>query len=297
MNENPFEDPQQPPAGPPRTSGKAVASLVLGICSFFFSILTGLPAIILGALALGDIKRNPQVEGKGMAIAGITTGSIGTVMLLGCVALLLPAVQAAREAARRNLSMNNMKQIVLAAHNHESAYKQFPKASGNMRGEGAELSWRVHLLPFLEQQALYDQFHMDEPWDSPHNKTLIDQMPAVYQCPNLVGQPGHTVYLAVTGPNAIFFSDDMGATFQSIRDGSSNTIMFVEADPSEAVPWTKPDDWQCDPNNPTAGLGGIRPGVFLAAFADGSVQAISNDIDPATMHAMTTRNGREVVNR
>ncbi|MCL4191413.1 MAG: DUF1559 domain-containing protein, partial [Thermoguttaceae bacterium] len=97
------------------------------------------------------------------------------------VALLLPAVQAAREAARRSQSMNNLKQIGLAMHNYYDSYRTLP-AQANYDPQGKPLlSWRVQLLPFLEQQALYAQFHQDEPWDSAHNKTLIDKMPPVYR--------------------------------------------------------------------------------------------------------------------
>src|SRR5262245_60819279 len=92
----------------PQTSGMAITSFVLGIVSFFCSIVTGLPAIILGAIALGKIKRSQgQLTGDGFAIAGIVTGAVSSLMILPImVALLLPAVQAAREAARRNHSMS-----------------------------------------------------------------------------------------------------------------------------------------------------------------------------------------------
>src|SRR5262245_66309297 len=97
------------------------------------------------------------------------------------LALLLPAVQAAREAARRNQSINNMKQITLGMQNHFTAKQTFP-APGGAPG-ASQLSWRVHILPFIEEEALYKEFHLDEPWDSPHNKALIAKMPAVFRNP------------------------------------------------------------------------------------------------------------------
>jgi type II secretory pathway pseudopilin PulG len=211
------------------------------------------------------------------------------------VALLLPAVQAAREAARRSQSMNNLKQLMLALHNNHDVRKRFP-AHASYDAEGKPLlSWRVYILPFLEAGELYKQFHLDEPWDSPHNKQLIDFMPDVFANPNLVGEAGKTNYLAVVGSECVFNGTAMGMSFRSITDGTSKTILLVEADADRAVTWTKPDDWQYDANNPAAGLGGLRPGGWLAAFADGSVQFISNDVDRETLKALFTRAGQEVV--
>ena len=283
----------------PRTSGMAISSLVLGISSFLCWIFTGLPAIILGAIALRDIKRSGgQLNGEGMAIAGIVCGSISMLIIIPAilVALLLPAVQAAREAARRSMSTNNTKQISLGMLNHSEARGALP-AAGNADVEGSQLSWRVHILPYLEQQALYEQFHLDEPWDSEHNRALIAQMPAVFKDPNDRLAPGKTAYLAVTGPGTAFGDGATGPQIRDFTDGLSNTIVLVEADPDQAVEWTKPDDWQLDPANPMAGLGRSRPGGFLATFADGSVQFIPAGTDPGTMNAMMTHAGDEPVIR
>ena len=107
--------------------------------------------------------------------------------------IMLPAVQAARQAARRMQSSNNLKQIGLAFHNFHDAYRTLPAAAGlNDDGEPM-LSWRVALLPFLEEAALYEEFHLDEPWDSEHNITLLERMPAVYRHPSRNTQPGYTV--------------------------------------------------------------------------------------------------------
>lgn len=283
-----------------RTSGLAITSLVLGILSFLFSILTGIPAIICGIIALIKINNSQgAVGGSGLAIGGIATGSVGTVLLGGCIALLLPAVQAAREAARTNQSMNQMKQIGLAMHNYESANRQFPAAGlKDAEGQGPGLSWRVHLLPYLEtpeSAGLYEQFNLDEPWDSDHNLPLADQMPAMYMCPTSTAPPGHTVYLLATGPGTAFQGGVEGPTFRDITDGTSKTIMLVEADDSEAVPWTKPDDWLFDPNNPTQGLGNQHPYFWLAAMWDISIQRVPNDTPPQEVADRMTASGREPV--
>jgi hypothetical protein len=159
----------------------------------------------------------------------------------------------------------------------------------------------VHILPFIEQQALYDQFHLDEPWDSPHNKTLIAKMPEIYRCPNSVAKPdaGMTNYVGVVGKDGIFVrpknGDRLGTGMREIRDGTSNTIMTLEVPDETAVVWTKPTDFTPDKDEPTKGLTGLRPGGFQAGFADGSVRFIAETIDVGMLQALFTKNGGEPV--
>ncbi|MFP6674634.1 MAG: DUF1559 domain-containing protein, partial [Pirellulaceae bacterium] len=204
---NPYSGPSKE-RGPTKGStncGQATASLILGLLTpFCFSFLTGIPALILGVIALQKISRSGgQLKGQGMAITGVVTGGAGT--LFSCMllpALLLPAVQSAREAARQQVSLNNMKQIGFAMNVHHDLHGAFP-AAGSVDGDSAAglgLSWRVHLLPILDQSALYNQFHLDEPWDSPHNKSLLPMMPELYQSPNMP-RGEVTLYLGVVQRN------------------------------------------------------------------------------------------------
>lgn len=203
------------------------------------------------------------------------------------IALLLPAVQSARTAARRAQSMNNLKQLVLAMLAYHDSHGSFPgRAIADDEGKPL-LSWRVKLLPYLEQQGLYEQFHLDEPWDSPHNRTLIGAMPAVYRSPMSKAEPDKTNYLAPTG-EGMLFEGTKGKSFRDIKDGTSNTIMIVEVDDEAAVAWTKPDDWEMNSEKPLAGLGGLFPQGFNAAFADGHVSFIDKSIDPKLFRAMLT---------
>lgn len=209
------------------------------------------------------------------------------------VALLLPAVQAAREAARRTQSMNNLKQIALAMHIHADVHGTFPaRAITNDEGEPL-LSWRVALLPYLEQEELYEQFHLDEPWDSEHNRALIEKMPLAFANPNLAEQ-GMTNYLLPYGEGTTYENDD-AFRIRDITDGTSNTIMAVEADAREAVIWTKPDDLEYNSALPLNGLGGLRAGGFLASLWDGSVHFISNTVDLDSLRGMMTHAGGEIV--
>jgi hypothetical protein len=201
---------------------------------------------------------------------------------------LLPAVQAAREAARRAQSTNNMKQIGLAMLNYCDANRKFPPAYTADKQGKPLLSWRVLILPYLDQAALYGQFHLDEPWDSEHNKKLIDLMPPEYRNPNAAAGPGLTNYLTVRGEHTAFPGKE-GIALQQITDGTSYTIMAVEADNERSVPWTKLDDFQYDDKNPMAGLFGMRPGGVLAAFCDGSVRLIPAQIGPDNLKAFFIR--------
>jgi hypothetical protein len=223
--------------------------------------------------------------------------SVATVGVL--VALLLPAVQAAREAARRNVSANNMKQIMLALLNYESAKRGFP-AHANYDANGKPLlSWRVHILPFMEEHVLYSRFHLDEPWDSPHNKQLLPLMPKVYQEPSSglseADDQFKTHYLGVVGEPYVFTGNREGRKIKQITDGTANTIAVVQVDDAAAVPWTKPDDWRPNDANLMEPFDrSLHTGVFLAAFVDGHITAVANQVDPATLKAMLTVGGGEV---
>lgn len=212
------------------------------------------------------------------------------------VALLLPAVQAAREAARRNQSTNNMKQLMLALLNYESANGQFPPHAIYSADGQPLLSWRVAILPYLEQQALYDQFHLDEPWDSEHNRALIAQMPAILLDPSsgLTPEQGRTHYVGPVGEGAFFTGTNQGLGMREITDGTSNTIAVLQVDEAQAAVWTKPDDWAYDKATPLRGLhGSPHPGIFLAAFADGHVTPVAEAVDAETFGKMLTVAGGE----
>jgi len=303
----PSQQPYQPPGSGEEertgTSGKAIASLVLGLVSIVGMCFTAIPGLILGIMGLGDINRSRgRLGGKGMAVFGIVLSSLGLIwtvvgLLIG---MMLPAVQAVRTAARSTQSMNNMRQLSLGMLNYESAYGEFPKQ--DMGG----LSWRVHILKYTEHGYLYDQFNLDEPWDSPNNIQLLDQMPDIYDCPN-VGSlpPGFTVYqvpytdldVNPDGLRALFDTSGEGVRFGNITDGSSNTIALLEVDAAAAVEWTKPADWEYDPSDPTRDLGNVNNGSISVSFADGSVQRVPANIDPETMKALFTRDAGDTAPR
>ncbi len=197
---------------------------------------------------------------------------------------LAPVVRWATLSAARGQASNSLKQLNLAAINcADTSGGKLPAVASYDKAGKPLLSWRVHLLPYLEQDALYKEFHLDEPWDSEHNKKLIAKMPKVFQSSNRkLNEQGKTVFLAPTGKGTTWPGTTGLSYPASFPDGTSNTILFVLADDAHAVEWTKPDDLKYDPDKPRAGLG-KRAGAFLVGLADGSVRYVKPEISKETL--------------
>jgi hypothetical protein len=190
-------------------------------------------------------------------------------------------------------SRSNMLNLSFAMLSHRITHRRFPEATAFSK-EGKPLySWRVLLLPFIEEEQLFKEFRLDEPWDSEHNKALIPRMPAAY-APVIGKHKGKYVthYQVLVGGGAMF--EEMKKIAEAdIQDGPANTIMIVEAE--EAVPWTKPDDLVYDSKKPLPKFGGLFKDGFHAAFADGTVRFIKKDTDEKLLRALITRAGGEKV--
>jgi hypothetical protein len=237
----------------------------------------------------------PRSSGGGSTLIIILVGAlVGGLFVCGiAVALLLPAVQAAREAARRMQSTNNMKQIVLALHNYHDTFGEFPPAVVT-DDQGTPLySGRVLLLPFLEQKPLYDQFNKDKAWDSPENQAISNTSLKMFLDPsNPNNNNSRSDYVFVVGQGTAFEPSPMGRRFADITDGTSNTIGFIETKNGPAS-WAAPQEWDASsgPIPP-----GSHPGTTIVGFLDGSVKNVSKNIDPQISKALTTRAGGEPVN-
>lgn len=208
------------------------------------------------------------------------------------VGLLLPAVQAAREAARRMQCSNNLKQIGLAMYNYESVYKSFPPAYTVDENGNKLHSWRTLLLPFMEQQALYQQIDLSKPWNDPANAHLQGIAVQTYACPSTQLAPGMTTYQVVVD-NAGVFQGSKSLPLRQITDGTSNTLGVVEAPAANAVHWMEPSD--LDMPKFITGLSGKTSHTmgFNAQLMDGSVRFISRSIDQKMLEAMVTAGGGE----
>jgi hypothetical protein len=208
--------------------------------------------------------------------------------------LIASAAKRTQGAAGRAQSMNNLKQMALALHNYHDANGSFPPTGNLSKDNKPLLSWRVHILPYIEQDQLYKQFKLDEPWDSETNKALIEKMPAIFKSPAQKNDDGKTTYLAPMAKDTVI-APGKGTRLADITDGTSNTIMIVESNDDAAVIWTKPDDLSTADAEILKKLIGHYDDGFIAGFADGSVRFIRKTIDMPTLKALFTRNGGEVI--
>jgi prepilin-type processing-associated H-X9-DG protein len=225
-------------------------------------------------------------------------GVAGVVGLLAVIAAR--GIAGALRESRRQQCAFRLKQLGRAFAGYQQAQGHFP-APALARREGTPLlSWRVALLPHLGYRALYERFHLDEPWDSPHNRRLLAEMPPEFACP---GGPGHraglTGYLVVVGPETspmsvnTPFEPARGVDIREITDGASSTVLVIETD--TLVPWTKPDDLRWSQSGPLPHLASPHGSGAHLLFADGSARFLKPTIDPRILLAILTINGGEVV--
>jgi hypothetical protein len=253
-----------------------------------------------GAVGNRPPQRSP---GAGMSTLAI----VAIVMVGGCVvalpvliALLLPAVQAAREAARRAQCTNNVKQTALAFQTHADIFKQFPAAFGTEANGESPRSWRIDLLPYMESRAVYDQYRKDEAWNGPMNSQLAAQMPLGYRCiSDGTSPPTNTDYAVIYG-NGAMFDANQPCPLMAVRDGLSLTLMVVEASGAN-IHWMEPRDlefakMQCVINGPGGNeISSHHPGSAVVGFGDASARALSTSIAPQVLRALITRDGGEAL--
>jgi prepilin-type N-terminal cleavage/methylation domain-containing protein len=221
---------------------------------------------------------------------------LGIILIL--IALLLPAVRTAREPARRNACLNNLKQIAIALQNYADSHGgTFPQAN-TTNADGKPLhSWRTLILPYMEAQALYDSIDLTKPWDDRANSKACSTHLYVYQCPSATGRQdldNRSTYLAIVTPKSCFRATQ-SRNLSDIADGVAHTLVVIDADAEHAVPWMSPHDAD---ENLVLGLGvgeskTNHPGVILALFADGHSEPISVDTPAAERIALISIAGND----
>ena len=284
-------------------------SLLLAFVVVWSSLATfGIAGLTLAAVLLGIAAYVRSARHIGKAIVSVLAVLLAIFLLFP---LLLPIHSATQEPARRAQCKNNLRQIALALHNYHKAFGCFPPA--HVAGPDGQPwhSWRVLILPFIEQPALYDQYDFNEPWDGPNNRKLARHIPAVYCCPSDPdsGRSQKTSYVAVVGPRAAWGGSEP-RKLGDFRDETDSTILVAGA-AGAAIDWMEPRDLSFDKarmgiNSPGAvcvsGDHLIRYGHFYheefganVAMADGSVRSLSERISQATVEAMLTIDGGEPI--
>jgi hypothetical protein len=228
--------------------------------------------------------RSARVEQSGSAVSVTLRADTDAQALAKKVGAALKAWKGDKGAilARNRRKVKNcLSQIGIAMHAHNDAYQRLPANAIYDKNGKPLLSWRVAILPFIEQVPLYKQFKLDEPWDSEHNKKLLARMPSIYAPVGVKdAPPNSTYYQLFTGNGTPFVGMAAPRIPASFPDGTSNTILAVEA--SKAVPWTKPEDIVYDPKKPPK-LGAMFPDRFAALMVDGRVEFIKKSLDPKVL--------------
>lgn len=224
------------------------------------------------------------------------------IILSLCLLLLslIPALQRAdRQALETGRLFFGMREIEIAMQNYAETYGHYPNNIVDKNTKEPLLSWRVSILPFLEQEKLYRKFHLDEPWDSEHNKALIAEMPEIFD-PSLsatwwctgTGEEKYTTPIQGFAGKGAMFEPNKKVRAPDISDGLSNTLAFAQA--RRWVTWTKPEDMAfTDDELPALGPPGAE--LFLGTMMDGSTLQLNPDLETDKLRALITKAGGEFV--
>ncbi len=234
-------------------------------------------------------KMSPQIQGNDV-IYRLPNIAVAAGVMAGAMA---PAIQQSRVAATRVKSANNLRQLGLAILNYHDAYGHFPVGIRDPQGRPL-LSWRVQVLPFLEELELYERFKLDEAWDSPDNQVLLDEMPEVFRSDLPGVESWQAVYQAVAGSQQIF--NGRLTSITDIKDGMSGTAMLVETNAESVAVWTSPYDSRIQREDPFVELRREDVLGFNVLMADGAVRTISFGVSNEDWWGATTMAGGEIVN-
>jgi Protein of unknown function (DUF1559) len=216
------------------------------------------------------------------------------------------------QAVDRIKASDRLKHIGVAIHNYDHVNGELPTNTFGPDGTPL-LSWRVHILPYLDHGDLYAKFKLDEPWNSPHNIAILDQMPDEYRYPRQADElRNKTCYRGFSNRGAVFERRpprnlampllggpvaDMKTRFSlaNLKDPLAQTFLVVEA--TELVEWTKPDDLDAAPDKPFPTLGGARRQAeyFGAIMCDGSLRVLPVTTDETKLRALVSHSGGEKV--
>jgi RNA polymerase sigma factor (sigma-70 family) len=265
-------------ASSPGGVAPAVAALTRGAAPSMLSKSTLTASALIGSLALAALGLTawPRPPASAQEAARLPGGG-------------RPAP--ARSAADQ--TRDNIKTILLAAHNYVDSNGSFPPQAIYGSDGQPKLSWRVALLPYLGEQELYDQFRQDEAWDSPHNLALAARMPAVFRTPHSPASgDDRTRIRGFAGPGTLF-DGARGVELRNILDGTLNTLFVAVA--RDETPWTRPGELPFAAGQPLPKLDDSDPNGYLVGMADGAFTYVRRKGDDTFLRKIITRAGSEVV--
>ncbi len=241
-----------------------------------------------------DYPSRPAKSGGGTTVL-LIVGSLVVVLLVVCgggIYLIVRGISKASEQVVAGMAQigetatasGNAEQIAQALQGYERANGRFPPPYLKTKDGKPGLSWRVAILPFLDEDELFEKFKLDEAWDSPANKPLLDEMPLFFTGPKTAGAQ-RTHFRVFVGKRTLFDPARNGVRVADVKDGLANTLMVVEAD--QSVFWTKPEELDYDPARPLAALRRTMLGSLVIA-ADGVVHYLQPSTSEATIRNLIT---------
>jgi hypothetical protein len=232
-------------------------------------------------------------------IAVLTLAPVALLVLVCCggvlLGLLLPAVNAARETARKETCASNLRQISLAMKNYEAINGSLPPAFVVDKNGRPMHSWRVLLLPYMDED-LYKEYHFDEPWDGPHNRALANRIPRFYRCPSAGPTTSVTSYVVIVGPRTAF-PGAKPAPASEINKDAASTILVVEA-PRAGINWLEPRDLREEEmhfkinGDPKNEIGSFHVRGANVSYCDASVHYFADSMDAKVLKQLIERKGK-----
>jgi nitroreductase len=278
------------------TSLLAIRSAVFGLVSVvvvflkapflsqLVAVAAGVTAIIAGIRGLIELRHSGgRLKGRLLAWTGITLGLTGNALVAFVAVVVVGWLMDLSDRGHCTLP-----RLTLAIDEYQDAHQHFPPAATYSPDGKPLLSWRVLILPYINQEELYREFHLDEAWDSPHNLTLLSRMPEEYAPPRWKRSKvpaNHTVCQVLVGKGAAFEGRE-GLCWSHFRS-PWETFLVVEA--GQPVPWTKPEDIRYDPDGPLPDLRGQFKNGFRVALMDGNVRFVRSETSEAVLRWAISR--------
>ena len=252
-----------------------------------------------------NVTSYPTLPTKFQTRSVSLVGALITIAIVACFAtlviiLFLPSARVAIQVRQRTMGLSNAKQIADALNSYQRAYGSYPTPTV-VDASGMPLySWRVLILPQLGYTSLYNDFQLDQTWDSPTNSSLVSRMPPEFACPNNSAALAmhETNFALITGPGTMFPSGK-AVDPNAMSDDPAETLLLVETKDGVAT-WTQPADLNISfgvklGKTPMRDIGGNYPDCAVAVMVDGTAIAIEPNISRASLDAIISPNGNEKV--